>query len=89
MLRTPGKDVKNAISPDKVDNKANLEPAASPFKTPAKEDDKSATKRDHSFLQSFGSDQMSLRKSLIENPYSSFISLQSEYFDTNTKVTVQ
>lgn len=33
---------------------------------------------------------MSLRKSLIENPYSSFISLQSEYFDTNTKVcTIQ
>ncbi len=62
-------------------------PAASPFKTPAKEDDKSATKREHSFLQSFGSDQMSLRKSLIENPYSSFISLQSEYFDTHTKVT--
>jgi hypothetical protein len=26
-------------------------------------------------LQSFGSDQMSMRKSLIENPYSSFISL--------------
>lgn len=76
MLRTPGKDVKNAISPEKVDEKSKMDPAASPFKTPVvKEDDKSATKRDHSFMQSFGSDQMSLRKSLIENPYSSFISL--------------
>ena len=80
MLRTPGKDVKTDISPDKVEA-SNDQPkvdevaSASPFKTPAKEDDKSATKRDHSFLQSFGSDQMSMRKSLIENPYSSFISL--------------
>ena len=52
---------------------------------------KSAAKEgQHSFLQSFASDQMSARKSVIENPYSSFISLQSEYFDTKTKVcTIQ
>ena len=87
MLQTPRKDLDRNMSPDKVSAKAS-DAQMSPFKTPCKgPDDKSATKEGrHSFLQSFNSDQMSLRKSLIENPYSSFISLQSEYFDTNTKV---
>ena len=90
MLQTPRKDLDRNMSPDKVSDKDKVLVAQmSPFKTPSKApDDKSATKEGrHSFLQSFNSDQMSLRKSLIENPYSSFISLQSEYFDTNTKVT--
>ena len=87
MLTTPSKDVSKNISPIKVDDKAAKDSAPSPFKTPAKEDDKANVNRDNSFIKSFGSDQMSLRKSLIENPYSSFISLQSEYFDTHTKVT--
>lgn len=74
------------MSPDKVLDVETTQ--MSPFKTPCKgPDDKSAAKEGrHSFLQSFASDQQSMRKSLIENPYSSFISLQSEYFDTNTKV---
>lgn len=91
MLQTPRKDLDRNLSPDKASDKAAAA-ATSPFKTPCKgPDDKSATKEGrHSFLQSFNSDGMSLRKSLIENPYSSFISLQSEYFDTNTKVcTIQ
>lgn len=91
MLQTPRKDLDRNMSPDKASGKADAA-ATSPFKTPNKgPDDKSATKEGrHSFLQSFNSDGMSLRKSLIENPYSSFISLQSEYFDTNTKVcTIQ
>ena len=85
MLQTPRKDLDRNMSPDKASAKAS---DASPYKTPCKADgDKSGAKEGrHSFLQSFNSDQMSLRKSLIENPYSSFISLQSEYFDTNTKV---
>jgi hypothetical protein len=91
MLQTPRKDLDRNMSPDKAGDKAVVA-ATSPFKTPCKgPDDKSATKDGkHSFMQSFNSDQMSLRKSTIENPYSSFISLQSEYFDTNTKVcTIQ
>jgi hypothetical protein len=91
MLQTPRKDLDRNMSPDKVSDQASTT-QMSPFKTPCKADDKSATKEGrHSFLQSFNSEGgMSLRKSLIENPYSSFISLQSEYFDTNTKVcTIQ
>ena len=90
MLQTPRKDLHRNMSPDKASEKASANPS-SPFKTPCKgPDDKSAAKEGrHSFLQSFNSDQMSMRKSLIENPYSSFISLQSEYFDTNTKVCPQ
>lgn len=79
------------MSPDKVSDQVSTT-QMSPFKTPCKAEDKSAAKEGrHSFLQSFNSEGgMSLRKSLIENPYSSFISLQSEYFDTNTKVcTIQ
>lgn len=40
MLRTPGKDCKNDISPEKVDGQPKVEvsAAASPFKTPAKEE---------------------------------------------------
>lgn len=76
MLQTPRKDLDRNMSPDKVSDKVSTT-QMSPFKTPCKgPDDKSATKEGrHSFLQSFNSDQMSLRKSLIENPYSSFISL--------------
>lgn len=91
MLQTPRKDLDRNMSPDKVSDQASTT-QMSPFKTPCKAEDKSATKEGrHSFLQSFNSEGgMSLRKSLIENPYSSFISLQSEYFDTNTKVcTIQ
>lgn len=91
MLQTPRKDLDRNMSPDKVSDQASVT-QMSPFKTPCKAEDKSAAKEGrHSFLQSFNSEGgMSLRKSLIENPYSSFISLQSEYFDTNTKVcTIQ
>ena len=88
-LQTPRKDEDRNVSPDKVSDKASTA-QMSPFKTPCKGPDGSAAKEGrHSFLQSFNSDQMSMRKSLIENPYSSFISLQSEYFDTNTRVCVQ
>ena len=86
MLTTPSKDGNKNISPIKVDGKVPNDVAPSPFKTPGKGDDDKVN-RDNSFIKSFGSDQMSLIKSLIENPYSSFISLQSEYFDTHTKVT--
>jgi hypothetical protein len=86
MLQTPRKDQDRNLSPDKVSDKVSTT-QMSPFKTPCKGPDGSAAKEGrHSFLQSFNSDQMSMRKSLIENPYSSFISLQSEYFDTNTRV---
>ena len=73
--QTPSKDQDKNASPDKVADVVTAQ--MSPFKTPCKgPDDKSAAKEGrHSFLQSFTSDQQSMRKSLIENPYSSFISL--------------
>lgn len=49
MHQTPRKDGNLNISPDKVDDKTNKD-QSSPFKTPAKGEGESATKRDHSFL---------------------------------------
>ena len=83
MMQTPGKNDGRNVSPDKEKTQGN--PPASPFKTPNKvPDDKNPA-----FMQSFTSENMSARKSMIENPYSSFISMTSEYYDTNTKIMPQ
>lgn len=83
MMQTPGKNDDRNVSPDK--EKAQGNPPASPFKTPNKVPDH----KNPSFMQSFASENMSARKSVIENPYSSFISMTSEYYDTNTKIMPQ
>lgn len=86
MPCTPRKDQDRNQSPEKVAEVVTEN--MSPFKTPSKAAGEQSELREgrHSLMQSFTSDQQSMRKSLIENPYSSFISLQSEYFDTNTRV---
>lgn len=75
MPQTPRKDEDKEMSPDQVAEVVteNMSPFKTPSKTPADQVDGKEGR--HSFLQSFTSDQQSMRKSMIENPYSSFISL--------------
>ena len=87
-LSTPRKDQDRNKSADKLSDKAGAT-EMSPFKTPNKGlDDKGVPEVGQSFLQSSNSDHLepSMRKSVIENPYNSFISLQSEYFEASTRV---
>ena len=87
-LSTPRKDQERNKSADKLSDKAGAT-EMSPFKTPNKGlDDKGVPEVGQSFLQSSSSDHLepSMRKSVIENPYNSFISLQSEYFEASTRV---
>ena len=75
---TPRKDQERNKSVDKLSDKAGTTPM-SPFKTPSKgpEEKGVAEVGGQSFLQSSNSDQLepSMRKSVLENPYNSFISL--------------